>query len=267
MPKFDATASLAMWASEVQIGSKTARIPPLPASDWLPVLMSGDARNALDLVEGGFDLPRVLLDGEATAEEVVEQLEILVEAACGRALVTAFTIAGFARECWDIVGPDMARIGCRFDQVPIGYALDAIWSTIIRALGERDEKKLRAFLLQVDLAESGEESRPGVEPPASLRDSPPLPASAMPYVETRPRTRPRWPRPPRGGQSEPPRPQPPPPVGSGLQGVGVPLASREQVRRRVVSPASGTSSLPRPRSRRRRASSDAGSGVSPVPPQ
>jgi len=120
VPKFDAAASLGLWAIEVTIGEQVARVPPLPASDWLPVLMTGDARNALDLVEGDFDLTSALLHEGATVEDVVEQVTILVEAVAGRALVTALTIAEFARDRWDLIGPDMARIGLRFDQVPLG---------------------------------------------------------------------------------------------------------------------------------------------------
>jgi hypothetical protein len=259
VPKFDADASLSMWAIEVVIGDQVARVPPLPASAWLPVLMTGDAKNSLDLVEGEFDLASALLHGGATVEDVVEQLTVLVEAVAGRALVTALTIAEFARDRWDLVGPDMARIGMRFDQVPLGYALDAIWSTLMRVL---DEKALKSFVDQVDRAERGEDERVGVEPPPSLRDAPPLPASAEQYVQTRPRTRPLWRRPPPVVLTERPKTLQRPRVGSGQPGGNVPLASREQARRHAELRASDTSSPPRPISRLRRASSGDGSGES-----
>lgn len=244
MPKFDAAASLGLWAIEVTIGEQVARVPPLPASDWLPVLMTGDARNALDLVEGDFDLTSALLHEGATVEDVVEQVTILVEAVAGRALVTALTIAEFARDRWDLIGPDMARIGLRFDQVPLGYALDAIWSTMLRVV---DEKAAARFVAEVDRAESGDEpAKVGVEPPASLRDSPPLPASAEPYVRERPRTRPLWRRPPPVVLNERPKTLQRPRVGSGQPGGNVPLASREQARRHAEMRASGTSSPPPP---------------------
>lgn len=237
MPQFEAVASLSIFPVEVEIGGHVVRVPALPAADWLPVLMTGDAARVLDLVDD-FSLYDAMKDG-ATTEEFVEEITILVESACGRALVTAFTIANFAQDRWDLVGPDLARIGIRFDQVSIAYALDAIYSTITRVL---PEKELSSFVMQVDRAEKGDEvgAAPGIPVPQKLLDSEPLPASATPFVQTRPRTRPLWKRPPQVDLNERPKTQPVQRGESGQRDDVVPLASREQVRRLRARRSSGT---------------------------
>ena len=41
-PSFEPAASLRVWAVEVTVGGRVLRVPPLPAADWLPVVIRSD---------------------------------------------------------------------------------------------------------------------------------------------------------------------------------------------------------------------------------
>lgn len=184
-PQFDAAASLRLWAVEATVGGQLLRVPPLPASDWLPVLMAGDVMAVVGLLED-FDLAGALTDELFTVVELRDALVEVVEAVCGRSVVATFAIAGIAGDRWDVIGADLSRVGVRFDEISIGAALDAIYGSVCRAL---DEKGLAEFnrILQ---SPSGEVARPVRQP----RGAKPLPASAEQYVRVRPKTVPHRPQ-------------------------------------------------------------------------
>lgn len=184
MPTFDPVASLRMWAVEVELGSHTLRIPPLPAADWLPAMMRLDVLSLLDLVED-VDMYELLVEDAVTLEAVGEAMEQLLEAAAGRPSWTALALAYIAARHWPVVGGDLARSGVRFTEIPLGAALDAIYGSLIRSM---DEKSLKSFNAALE--------RPTAEGVATSRGYPaprPVPASAEPYVRARSRSRLRMP--------------------------------------------------------------------------
>lgn len=182
-PRFDPAASLRVWAVEVTVAGRLLRVPLLPAADWLPALMTGDPMAVLGLVED-FDVAEALVDGGLTVVEIRDALTEIVESATGRSAVATFALAGVAGERWDVIGADLSRVGVRFDQISIGAALDAIYGSVCRAL---DEKGLAEFNR---ILQSPSEQSTSVRQP---RGAKPLPASALPYVQTRPKTVPRRP--------------------------------------------------------------------------
>lgn len=213
-PQFDAVASLRVWAVDAVLGGRVLRVPALPASDWLPVLMTGDLMSVVGLLED-FDLAGGLTDDLFTVAELRDVLVEIVEAACGRPVAAALGIAGAAGQRWDVIGADLARVGVRFDQISIGAGLDAIYGSVCRAL---DEKGLAEFnrVIQLPL---GEGPRPVRQP----RGAKPLPASALPYVQTRPKTRPRKPEDRQGDANAQPTPLPETPADSGPLSMNGPL--------------------------------------------
>lgn len=203
MPKFDAAASLRMWAVETELGGRTLRIPPLPAAEWLPALMTANPLGLLELTED-VDLEELLLDGTVTLAALTESLELLLESASGRTPWCAFLLAYTAAEHWHVVGADLARIGVRFEAIPLGAALDAIYGSLCRSM---DEKAIVRFNNTLDRPPVGAIKPEAIRAP---RGAKPLPASAERYVRVRPRTRLRRPqdRPgaPTGTTTPPPGP-------------------------------------------------------------
>lgn len=203
-PRFDPVASLRIWAVEATLGGRLLRIPPLPAADWLPVIMAGNVMQAKDLLED-FRLAECLLAGEFTVAQLRDVLTELIEEATGRTVVAAFAIAGAAAGRWDAIGADVARVGVRFDQISIAAGLDALYASVLRHM---DEKTQAQFIrLLVDQKPRGSTVR-------VPRDAQPLPASAMQYVQTRPKTQLRRPQDPPTDPSEQPRPRLPVRTGS-----------------------------------------------------
>lgn len=181
MPTFDPAASLRIWAVEVDLAGFTLRIPPLPASDWLPILMRLEVLGLMELIED-VDLDEPLMDGTLKADQVVKALEELTEAATGRTQWCTMMLALSAREHWHVVGADLARAGVRFDQISIGAALDAIYGSLCRSMDEKGIAKFNRALEHppVDTVQPRE-----IRPP---RGAKPLPASAEQYVRVRPKT-------------------------------------------------------------------------------
>jgi hypothetical protein len=206
VPRFDPAASLRVWAIEVTVGGCLLRVPPLPAADWLPSVMTTNPMAVLELVED-FDLAEVLLDGDLTVDQLREALIEVVEAASGRPAVAAFAIAGIAAQRWDVIGADLARVGLRFTEISLGAALDAIYGSVSRHM---DEKALAEFNRLLDAQTKPVESSPRRAP----RGAKPLPATAEQYVRERPKTVLRRPQDRQAAQSAPPTGQLQQPSGS-----------------------------------------------------
>lgn len=208
MPHFDPAASLRIWAVEVTVGGRLLRVPPLPAADWLPPVMTTNPLAVLELVED-FDLAEVLLDGAVSVDELREGLVEIVEAAAGRTAMAAFAIAGAAAARWDVIGADLARVGLRFTEISIGAALDAIYGSLCRHMEEKALVEFNRMLDTPTVAESAPRQPP--------RGAKPLPAIAEQYVRVRPKTVLRRPQDHPAGPSGPPSEPPPIPAGSGLR--------------------------------------------------
>lgn len=208
-PRFDPAASLRIWAVEVTVGGRLLRVPPLPAADWLPSVMTTDPLSVVDLLED-FDLAGALLEGDLTISALREGLIEIVEAAAGRSAVAAFAIAGAAADRWDVIGADVARAGVRFGEISLGAALDALYGSIARHMDEKGVAEFNRILESPTLDSAA--ASPGRRPP---RGAQPLPASAEQYVRERPKTQ-RLPRPDRpGAPTAPPTGQSAPPADSG----------------------------------------------------
>lgn len=226
MPRFDPVASLRCWAVEVDFAGGVLRIPPLPASEWLICLTGLNVLSLLDLVEDRDDADWLLSSGVAWELPDLERaLGELLVAAAGRSVDATLVLASVAREHWHLVGADLARMGVRFDQVPLGAALDAIYASMCRML---DEKSLPRFneLLERPLG------APDImlDPRVRARAAKPLPATAEQYVRVRPRTRLRRPQDrldaPSVGPTAPPAPpgdSDPVPTSDGPRDAGSPV--------------------------------------------
>lgn len=214
MLEVDPLASMRMWAVEIEVGSHLVRIPPVSAADWMPCLMRMDVMGILDLAEG-VDVDEALIDGEISADEVRDAAVKLLESASGRSAWTTMALVALATRYWGTIGADLMRAMVRFDQIPLGAALDAIYGSLSKGLDDKALKRLNNTLerapieFQLALGQT-----PVIEVP--VRAAKPLPASAEQYVRVRPKTVLRRPQDRQPSQSAPPIEQLPIPAGSGL---------------------------------------------------
>lgn len=218
-------ASMRCWAIELELGGRTYEVPALPAVDWWPVLVSADLGKILDFVESTpedpFNLDDLLLDGAFTAEELTTALTDALEETAGRSFHAAFVLATVATSQWAAINGTLAQTGFRWDEQPLGAALDAVYAVVTSRLNEEALKKFLALLDNEALTtgkpsgrqrakvEAEFEGMAGPKPTAGVV------ASGGPSGSGRPKTQPRLQRPRQGGRSGAPKRQPGPPAGSG----------------------------------------------------
>ena len=186
----DPLASMRCWAITVTLGGHEFEIPALPAVDWWPVLTSVNPRRVLDLLTSSHDLDEMILDGEVTSAEVTEACVDAIEEATGRSLHVALVLALAADGNWPTIGGHLAQIGFRWDQQPIGAALDAIYAVIIGNLPEDARAKFEGVLENESLTQPGKKRTPSekvmseFEAMAGPRPAPSVPGQGPPQQST-----------------------------------------------------------------------------------
>lgn len=155
----DPAASMRCWAIDIEVGGHVFEVPPLPAADWFPVLTSGDPSLILDLLTSrSEDLDELLLSGQISGADLNEALRDAVEEATGRQFHAAFVLATVAASQWPIVNGHLAQRGFRWDVMPIGAALDAIYALVVGNMEEGPRVKFLR-LLDNDALTSGKKTR------------------------------------------------------------------------------------------------------------
>ena len=212
----DPLASMRCWALELELGGRTFDVPALPAADWWPVLVSGDLSQILDFaVSTSGDLDDLLLTGEVTQDQLAQALTDAVEETAGRPLHASTVLASLASMHWTTINGELAKHGFRWDVMPLGAALDAIYLIAVNGIPEKSEDGKRRprdeflALLENEALTTGKptprqraklvnefEGMAGPRPTSGVR------STGAPSDSARPRTRIR-PRPPR--QDDPSR--------------------------------------------------------------
>jgi hypothetical protein len=148
MVDVDPLASLRVWAVDVEVGGRTFEVPASPASDWFPVLAGGDPLKIMDLVDqsGSDGLDELILSGDFDLEELGESLADAVREVTGRPPMVAYVLAYVAKTHWMTINGVMVSGGFRWDTMPIGAALDAIYSIVTRNMDKEDRGKFDALL-------------------------------------------------------------------------------------------------------------------------
>jgi len=206
--KVDPVASMECWAITLEIGGREYEIPALPAADWWPVLAGVNPGKILDLMPSRLgdpdDLDAQLLAGEIDGAELGSALTDAIEEVTGRSLHVAIVLAAVADHYWPAVGGEMIRRGFRWDQQPIGAALDLIHAVLINGMDDEARDKFTAMLENEALTQPGKKRGPServvkeFEAMAGPRPEPrPLPGrssgapsgSARPKTPTQPRQR------------------------------------------------------------------------------
>lgn len=147
----DPAASMRCWAIEIELGGRTFEVPALPAVDWWPVVSELDLTLILDFIVSRPDDPDnvddLLLAGAFTAEELTTALTDAFEEVAGRSLHVAFVLATVAKTGWSTINGALATAGFRWDEQPLGAALDALYAAITDRL---DKDALAKFLVLLD---------------------------------------------------------------------------------------------------------------------
>jgi hypothetical protein len=147
----DPLASMRCWAVDIELGGRVFEIPALPAVDWWPVVSEMDLGLILDFITSSPDDPHnvddLLLSGAFTAQELTTTLTEAFEEVAGRSLHVAFVLATVAKTGWSTINGTLATAGFRWDEQPLGAALDALYAAIVERL---DKEALDKFLALLD---------------------------------------------------------------------------------------------------------------------
>lgn len=218
----DPLASMRCWAIGIELGGREFEIPALPAVDWWPVLVSGDLGLILDFIESSPDDPgnvdELLLSGVLSVEELGQALTDTIEEAAGRPLHAALVLATVANAQWTATGGELARTGFRWDEQPLGAALDAVYAIITARLEKDDLNKFLTLLENEGLTKGKPsarqrakvqaefESMAGPKPTTGVVATSERSGSGRPRTQPRPRPRHRGvrsvvPRQPRAGRA------------------------------------------------------------------
>jgi hypothetical protein len=212
--KVDPAASMRIWEVQLMLGGQVFTIPAMSAADWWPILADGDLTGLLDVAESNStDLDEMLLSGELEGTDISEALVEAVEAATGRSYRVAVVLVSVAAQHWGAINGYLVARGFRWDQQPIGAALDAIYSVTTQNMNEKDLSKFGQAM-------AGDGARPEVAEEFEQMAGPkPKRGTAIagPSGNARPRTRRRPRQPLQGGPSGAPSSPPEQPAGSDPQ--------------------------------------------------
>lgn len=220
----DPLASMRCWAIELELGGRTFDVPALPAVDWWPVLVSGDLALILDFVVSTpgdpSSLDEMILTEGLGQDDLSEVLTDAVEAAAGRSLHAALVLAIVADSQWASINGAMVTRGFRWDQQPLGAALDAIYAEVVGRLEKDNLTKFLALLDNEGLtkgrkAKVSEKVVQEFEGFAGPRPTSGVKSTGGPSDNARPKTRRRPPPPRQGDRSPEPRQRPGQRAGSG----------------------------------------------------
>lgn len=208
----DPLASMRCWAVTVALGGREFEIPAMPAADWWPVLTDPSGAHLVDFLKSGPDDPlsAMLLDGTASIQDLEDVLIEAIGEVTGRSMHAALVLVAIANHRWDAIGGHLARSGFRWDIMPIGAALDAIYLVAMEGMDKDGQTKFLALLENESLSTPGKAKVPServvteFETMAGPRPAPaPVPEKSIAALSggarSRTRTRPR--QRPRPGQS------------------------------------------------------------------
>lgn len=132
----DPVASMRTWGAEVAFGDQTYRVPAMDAAQWLELLLA----QPIDF-EGLFpglagpqavcEVNQMILAGQASADDLERAILDLLEAVSGRSWWVTLRLCYSVRSNWESIGGEMARNGVHPWGMPLGYWLDAAYSTMI----------------------------------------------------------------------------------------------------------------------------------------
>lgn len=132
----DPVSSMRAWGADVAFADRSFRIPAIDAAGWLELLLADpiDYEALFPGLAGPkvvFEVNQMLLSGQANADDLEQAILDLVEAVSGRQWWVTLRLCYSVRSNWESIGGEMARAGVYPWGMPLGYWLDAAYSTMI----------------------------------------------------------------------------------------------------------------------------------------
>lgn len=157
LPKLvtDPLWSLKAWPVLVELGEWELEIPAMCAADWLGVLMVDDL-DPDDVFPGLLDedssrfIEDQLHAGVLDFPDVQRAALDVISIVAGRPWWVAMRLIEVAKQSWDALGGDMAKIDAA--SRPLGAWLDALFILIVRNI---DDQKRTMFLMKLEMAPPG----------------------------------------------------------------------------------------------------------------
>lgn len=162
----DPVASLAMWPVTVRFGGLVVDIPPMPASDWLSVLMQSPLE-LWDIIPGlcpdrEEDIKDALLLGDIAVKEFRDLCFEVIAVASGRSWWFTLQLIQTVRASWEVLGGRLAYRQIDASKMPLGMWLDA---ALIVCLESMKPEQTTMFLSQLQMPP------PGAEVPKEVLDA------------------------------------------------------------------------------------------------
>jgi len=144
-----ALASLRVWAIEVDLGDRTYRIPPLPASEWFAAVLSGEhAPIVPGLLEPADqeDVIDRLLAGDVTQRVLEEANHDALAAASGWKWWEAERLIASAAVGWKVIGGLLQGAGLDLSTAPLGAVLSSMYAMAVTHMKPEDRFSFDAQL-------------------------------------------------------------------------------------------------------------------------
>jgi len=154
--RFDAAPSLRVWAVQVELGGRSYRIPPRPASDWLQAIaapgLGAIVPGLLEQSEDTEDMLDMVLDGAIAFTDWQEAARSAIAEISGTKWWSATRLTAYLLGHWGTVG---AAVLSRVD--PTTAPLGAVLTHTYRILLEncKDEQERQRLDMELDRPPSG----------------------------------------------------------------------------------------------------------------
>ncbi len=139
----DPVQSLAPYSVVVSVAGCEMEIPPLPAADWLAVLMA-ETPTLDDVFPGLLDeedqntVEEMIIQGDLDIDEYRQVLLDVIETVSARRWWVALRLIEGARTSWDVLGGTMGLKGIDATQVSLSSWLDVLLLVTINAMEPKD---------------------------------------------------------------------------------------------------------------------------------
>jgi hypothetical protein len=137
-----ALASLRLWAVEVDLGGRTYRIPPLPASEWFAAVLSGEGGPivpGLLGVEDQEDIIDAMLAGEVSLAQLETANHDALAAASGWKWWEAERLIASAAAQWKVIGGLLQGAGLDMSTAPLGAVLSSMYAMAVTHMKREDK--------------------------------------------------------------------------------------------------------------------------------
>lgn len=145
----DPVSSMRSWGAQVSFAGQTYKIPAMDAAQWLELLLeeSIDYEGLFPGLAGPeavYEVNQMMLAGRADEDDLKQAILDLLEAVSGRSWWITLRLCFSVRSNWESIGGEMARNGVHPWGMPLGYWLDAAYSTMIDLMLKGPKPKMAA---------------------------------------------------------------------------------------------------------------------------